>query len=337
MAHDVLGSAFDQYRARVQRHESICDGGDERHLLFAPLFHANALVYSFLASLWAGCTAVVQPRFSKSRFWDVATRNRCTWASTPGFAVRALLDQPVPPHDFRHWGVGAGDLPHDERPGVRTLGWWEMTETVATPIASDLDVPNTPWSMGRPRPEYGIRIVDAEGLPVRPGETGHLQVRGTRGVPLFAGYLHDEQATAAAFDDGWFSTGDLVTHDDTGAITFSGRAKDMLKVGGENVAESEIERVIASVPGVREVAVVGAPDPMLDEVPVAYVLAEPGAPAALPQIVIARCSEALADLKVPRQVMLVDDLPRSLLGKVAKTDLRSTASGGRERPPATGE
>ena len=97
------------------------------------------------------------------------------------------------------------------------------------------------------------------------------------GLSLFHSYLDNPEATAAAFDEqGWFDTGDMVTATDDGFITFNGRSGDMLRVGAENVAESEIERVVPTVPGVLEVAVVGRPDEMLDEVPVAFVEA-PGA------------------------------------------------------------
>lgn len=121
--------------------------------------------------------------------------------------------------------------------------------------------------MGRPAPEYVVAIVRDDGSPVEPGETGNLLVAGVPGISLFAGYLDDDVATADAYDERcWLRTGDLVTPEEDGFVVFADRAKDVLKVGGENVAASEIERVIAAVPGVLEVAVVGGPDPMLDEV-----------------------------------------------------------------------
>jgi crotonobetaine/carnitine-CoA ligase len=141
-------------------------------------------------------------------------------------------------------------------------------------------------------------------------------------VSIFAGYLHDEAATAAAFDEqGWFRSGDRVTVHPDGCISFADRTKDMLKIAGENVAASEIERVVASVSGVAEVAVVGAPDPMRDEAPVAFVVMRKGHgdPVAA---VLAACREKLADFKVPREVRVVSELPRATLEKVAKHKLR---------------
>jgi crotonobetaine/carnitine-CoA ligase len=110
-----------------------------------------------------------------------------------------------------------------------------------------------------------------------------------------------------------------------GFIKFGDRAKDMLKVGGENVAASEIEQVIAVVPGVREAAVVGKKHPMLDEVPVVFIIPQAGvdrAPPDLHDAVMAACRNALADFKLPREIRFVDEMPRSTLEKVAKAELR---------------
>ena len=121
-------------------------------------------------------------------------------------------------------------------------------------------------SSGRAAAEYRIRVTDDDGAPTRPGDTGNLAILGTPGLTLFKEYLHNEAATRESFDDdGFFLTGDRVTLMENGTIKFGDRVKDMLRVGGENVAASEIEQVIAVVTGVRENAVVGKKHPMLDE------------------------------------------------------------------------
>jgi crotonobetaine/carnitine-CoA ligase len=202
-----------------------------------------------------------------------------------------------------------------------------MTETVALPIYSVLGLPGREMSMGQPSPEYEIEVRDEQGAPAAFGESGRLWIRGTPGISLFHSYLHNPEATADAFDAaGWLDTGDMVTATEDGFITFNGRSGDMLRVGAENVAESEIERVISAVPGVLEVAVVGRPDAMLDEVPVAYVEA-PGAVdeqsrSELSRQIIERCREQLADFKVPREVFVVELIPRVTLGKLNKKLLR---------------
>jgi crotonobetaine/carnitine-CoA ligase len=146
------------------------------------------------------------------------------------------------------------------------------------------------------------------------------------GLSLFKEYLYNEKATRESFDEhGYFITGDRVTRLENGFVRFGDRAKDMLKVGGENVAASEIEQVIAVVPGVREAAVVGKKHPMLDEVPVVFIIPQSGVerlPQDLHDNVMAACRSALADFKVPRELRFVDELPRSTLEKVAKAELR---------------
>jgi crotonobetaine/carnitine-CoA ligase len=339
---DALDPAWIQYtsgttslpKAVVLTHANAVWGGkvnathealspDDVHLVHLPLFHINALSYSTLATLWVGGTVVLVPRFSASRFWDVAVRNGCTWAGMIPFTVRALGGREIPTdHRFRMWGVGWSSPADDERFGLRTLGWYGMTETVSHPIMDELANPGRPMAMGRPAPEYEVAVRRDDGTPVEPDETGNIFVRGVPGVSLFAGYLHDAEATAATVDpDGWLRTGDRATVHEDGFLSFADRAKDMLKVGGENVAASEIERVIVGVPGVSEVAVVAGRHPMLDEVPVAFVIAADDRPM-LAEEIIAACTTRLASFKVPTEVRIVTEMPRSTLNKIAKAELR---------------
>jgi len=147
------------------------------------------------------------------------------------------------------------------------------------------------------------------------------------GLSLFSEYLHNEKATTESFDEhGYFITGDRVTLLEHGFVKFGDRAKDMLKVGGENVAASEIEQVIALVPGVREAAVVAKKHPMLDEVPVVFIIPHAGvdgAPAELHDTVMAACRSALADFKVPHEIRFVDEMPRATLERWPKRNCAS--------------
>jgi len=187
------------------------------------------------------------------------------------------------------------------------------------------------WRTGHgAAPEYEIRVLAPDGVtPTGPEETGALEIRGIPGLSMFAEYLNKPEVTAASYDaNGWFATGDLVTVHADGWISFADRAKDMLRVGDENVAASEIERVIAEVPGIAEAAVVAQPDPKLDEVPVAFVVVAGADPAAVPGQVIAVCAAKLAEFKVPRQVTVVAALPRSTISKVNKSALRTFLASG---------
>ncbi len=297
------------------------------HQTYLPLFHTNALAYSMLASLWVGGTCVIQPRFSSSRFWSVALEHDCTWTSTIPFCMKALLEHEIPKHHkFRLWGTAVNDPPPFAAFGVKIIGWWGMTETITHGIVGEVDQPNTPMSIGRAASEYSIRITGDDGRPTEVGDTGNLSIRGEPGLSLFAEYLHNEKATRESFDEhGYFLTGDRVTPLERGYIKFGDRAKDMLKVGGENVAASEIEQVIAVVPGVREAAVVARKHPMLDEVPVVFIIPHSGVdqlPKDLHDTIMTACRCALADFKVPREIRFVDEMPRSTLEKVAKAELR---------------
>jgi crotonobetaine/carnitine-CoA ligase len=297
------------------------------HQTYLPLFHTNALAYSMLATLWVGATCVIQPRFSASRFWPVALAHGCTWTSTIPFCMKALLEHEIPKqHKFRLWGTAVCEPPAFAAFGIKMIGWWGMTETITHGIIGEVDQPNTPMSIGRAATEYAIRITDDDGRPTEVGGTGNLLIKGVPGLSLFSEYLHNEKATSESFDEhGYFITGDRVTLLEHGFVKFGDRAKDMLKVGGENVAASEIEQVIAVVPGVREAAVVAKKHPMLDEVPVVFIIPHgglDGVPPKLHDTVMAACRSALADFKVPREIRFVDEMPRSTLEKVAKAELR---------------
>jgi crotonobetaine/carnitine-CoA ligase len=179
-------------------------------------------------------------------------------------------------------------------------------------------------SIGRAAPEYENRVLNDRGAPAERGEVGDLAIRGIRGLSLFAEYLGNPTATADAFDrQGFLITGDRVRSDEDGFYFFADRAKDVLKVGGENVSAAEIERVILSSSGVREAAVVGKPHPMLDETPVAFVVPVDPDDVGLIDRVAAACRASLADFKRPREVRVVSELPRATLEKVAKSKLRA--------------
>lgn len=302
---------------------------DDISLVFTPLCHANAMSWGHLPMLWIGGKVVLQPRFSASRFWPVALKHQCTWGNVIPFAIQAIADQPVPDHAFRHWVVGAaglGGLDRHFRVGI--LGAWGMTETVTHGTFTPPHLPAPDRAIGLPAPEYEVKIVDEQGAPAPFGKTGLLKIRGLRGRALFLEYLNDPAATAASFDaEGWFDTGDRVYQIEHGHLRFADRAKDMLKIGAENVAASEIEAVIATVPGVLEPAVVGRPHPMLDEEPVAFVRAAAPSPD-LADAILAACRAQLALFKVPVEVRFMEEFPRSELNKVSKKDLRDLARAG---------
>ena len=282
-----------------------------------------ALGWGFLPALWVGGSFVVVPKFSASRFWDISVTHKITYMSQLPFVIKAIQAQPVPKHFYRVWGFAAYVSGLEQHFNVKLISTWGMTEVLTQGIVSDIDLPGPDGSLGRPSAAIDIQIRKEDGSLAGPGERGVLFVRGVRGVSIFKEYYRNEDANASAFDEnGWFDTGDIIRADEQGNLYFSDRDKDMLKVGGENVAASEIEVVLNQTGLVSECAVVGQKHFMLDEVPVVFVipLGEPDENYA--ETLLAHCRENLADFKVPREVFIVDELPRSTLEKIAKAELR---------------
>ena len=298
---------------------------DDVYQVFLPLCHVVGLSWSVLASLWAGATVVLQPKFSASRLWPVALEHGATVGSHVQFTAAVMAQQPVPPdHRFRLWGTSAWIPQQEAHFRARMIGWWGMTEVVTQGIVGDLYAPQRPRSIGRPSTGLRLKIANSAGGQVAHGETGDLLVKGTRGVSLFAEYFGNAQATREAFDaDGYFRTGDRVTLHEDGCIQFADRAKDMIKVGGEGVSGAEIECAILAVEGVREAAVVAKPDPVYGEVAVAFVVAKADAPADLAERVLVHCRASLAKFKVPREVLVTESIRTGTLGKISKAGLRA--------------
>jgi crotonobetaine/carnitine-CoA ligase len=189
--------------------------------------------------------------------------------------------------------------------------------------------------VGMDVPPAGAARADAP----RPPGSAQLLIRGVRGLSLFHENLGNPRATAESFDaDGWFRSGDRIHGDrihilDDGSLQFGDRSKDMLKVGGENVAASEIERVVLQVAGVHECAVVARRHATLDEVPVLFVLPAAHADIDLLERIAAACNAQLADFKRPHEMRIVSTLPRSTLEKIAKAELRKLLEA-EDPPPA---
>jgi carnitine-CoA ligase len=309
-----------RFGAQVYGHRS-----DDISLIFLPLFHVVGLCWSFLPVLWSGGSAVLQPRFSASRFWPASIAHRATLTSHVLFTLQALNQQDVPGHHYyRQWTVARGDDASQMRNRIpRFVPSWGMTELMAPAIHGDPSRDMPDGALGRPSMAHTVRVTTSDGQIVKNGETGELAVRGVRGLSIFKHYDGNEDATHAAFDgDGFFRTGDRVTLVEGGYIRFSDRASDVIKVGGEGVSPSEIETVVRAVPGVREVAVIAAPDPVYGQVPIAFVEGTLAEAADLDADIMKSCRDSLAKFKIPRRVIVLDQLPRVGNGKIAKIRLR---------------
>ena len=196
-----------------------------------------------------------------------------------------------------------------------------LTETTGTVSMCRHDDPPEviATTVGTPLEGISVRVVDDEGEPVHTGETGEILVKGFN---VMRGYFDDPEATAATFDaEGWLRTGDIGFVGEDGNIRITDRKKDMFIVGGFNAFPAEIEGIMLTHPAVAQVAVVGMPDERLGEVGQAYVVARAGESVDAASLA-AWCHDHMANYKVPRQVLFVDELPLTASGKVQRFRLR---------------
>jgi len=298
---------------------------EDRQLVVLPLFHANAQYYSFASAISAGASVARVHAFSASRFLAQAARHQATHASLFAAPMRMILARGAAPVDgvrLRHVWY-AQNITEDQ---YRTLAalfgclprqLYGMTETIPAVLANRAISP-VPDSMGVPTLGCEVGLRGPDGGRVADGETGEVIVRGDRGTTMFEGYLDDPATTDASFEDGWFRTGDLAHRGPGGLFFFDGRRSDVLKVAGENVSVVEVEAALSAHPSVLEAAVIGEPDPVRDEVPVGFVVLQPGAPAVAEEELLRWCESRLAKSKRPVRVDIVDELPRTSVGKIRK-------------------
>jgi long-chain acyl-CoA synthetase len=303
-------------------------------LLTSPLFHVSGCHSGLVVGMLAGIKIVIpEGRFDPEHALGLIQDHKVTvWATVPTMVWR-VCEYPGR-HDYDTSSVTSvafGGSPSAEElqrkvldtfPNVSsTANAYGLTETssVATVISGE-DAKRKPWSVGPPVPTVELRIIDALGQPVGPGETGEVCVRGPI---LMKGYWNKPEATAEAIDpEGWLHTGDIGHLDDEGYLAITDRKKDMIIRGGENVYCVEIENRLVDHPAIADAAVIGVPHPSLGEEVKAVVQLEPGASMSEDDV-RAWVRAELADFKVPTYVdVRHDPLPRNASGKLLKNVLR---------------
>lgn len=292
---------------------------------FLPLFHTAGINLYTLPVLMQGGTVHVMDRFDPDTLIDLMESGAVTIVFCVPAIYQALTQHPrfaaTDLSRVRSWGCGGAPLParlieaFAARGAMIQLGFG-MTETGPTVFLMDRDrVTDKLGSIGKPQLLTDVRLVRPDGQEAEIDEPGELWIRGPGVTP---GYFNRPEATADALTpDGWLKSGDVACRDADGYYAIVDRIKDMYISGGENVYPAEIERVLAIHPEVLEAAVIGVSDAKWGEVGRAYILPRPGA-APEPDALITYCRTHLAGYKVPRDFVLVDDLPRTAAGKVRK-------------------
>jgi len=302
-------------------------GPRDRSLLVLPLFHCNGLVVGVLSVLLAGGSVVVGPRFSPEAFWTAVERHRPTFFSavpTMYALLHAGTDRQVDVFSLRFGICGAAPMSADllvrfeERFGFPLVEGYGLSECTVAATINPPDGLRKPGTVGPALPGQVVAIEDNAGHRLPDGEAGEVVIKGPN---VMRGYLGRPDDTAKVIKDGWLHTGDVGYLDRDGYLVLVDRIKDMIIRGGENIYPKEIEDVLFELEDVLEAAVVGRPDEIYGEVPVAYVVPRPGR-ALEAESLRGHCSDRLARYKVPQEFHLLAELPKNSVGKILKGDLR---------------
>ncbi len=325
-------AVIDQYVSCIIEGE-MAEADTVLHAL--PLYHCAQLDVFLGPSVYLGSTSIITSKPTPENLLPLIARHRISQFFLPPTVWIGLLRSPLfEQHDLsslRKGYYGASIMPVavmreliERLPQMRLWNFYGQTEIA--PLATVLkpeDQLRKPGSAGRPAINVETRVVDEAMNDVAPGQIGEIVHRSPQ---LLLGYFHDNERTAAAFEGGWFHSGDLATLDDEGYITVVDRKKDMIKTGGENVASREVEEALYRLSGVSEVAVIGLPHPRWIEAVTAVVVQKPGAALDKAQV-IAHCAAQLAHFKTPKGVVFVDALPKNPSGKLLKRELRQRFEG----------
>ena len=325
-------------------HRAVTSGGrnvveghrltaDDRALCVLPVYHINGAMVTVSAPLYSGSSVVMPRRFSAKEYWRLVADYHCTWSSIVPTIIKYLLDRAA---------QESFDFGNDERLAAfrfarsasaplaaATLAEWEatfkvpmietlgLTETAGTVASNPLPpAPRKPGSVGLP---YGndIVIVDKAGDECPPGVVGELAIRGSN---LLGEYYKNPEATADSIRDGWFHTGDLGMKDEDGYIFLTGRSKELIIRGGENIAPREIDDVLYRHEAILEAAACGVDDDNYGQEVVACVVVRDGYSASEDELK-AFCEAGVGKYKAPKTIYFFDDLPKGPSGKILRLKL----------------
>ena len=326
LSHNGMRLCFDRAEAMQLQASDI-------QLTYLPLFHVYAISYSMIMSFMCGGAQVIMSGFQVDQALDLIAKHRVTVVH--GFDAHfndfmlALAKKPSDISSLRFGTLTVGadstiELAQAAQSKVcPTLSGYGVTELWGgvTLTPQDANLEQRCAASGYPLPGVELRVINPDTQqPVATGEVGEIQVRS---YSRMIGYHNQPEATEQVFNkDGWYKSGDAGILRADGHVRFVVRLKDMLKVGGENVSPAEIEGLIATLPGVEYVAVVGRPDARLSEVPVAFIVSAATGPKQSQQV-IAHCKGKIASFKIPVECYFVEALPMTPTGKIQKEVLRT--------------
>lgn len=301
----------------------------DRFLTFLPLFHVGGLNIQTLPALMGGASVLLHESFDPEQWLTDVERWRPTWSLFVPATLDAVSNHPA----FNETDLssltglmaGSSTIPEaTTRPfferGISVGQVYGATETAPTAVVMRVSqASDRPSSCGKPATLCEIRIVDDAGTEVETGESGELWVRGPN---ILSSYWRNPEATSESITDGWFHTGDIGHQDSEGWIYIDDRKKDLVISGGENIYPAELENVLAENPLLLEATVVGAPDSRWGEIPVVVAVAAAGADQDS-EAVLQLFRGQVAPFKYPKKVIWTDRLPRNVMGKVLKHEVRA--------------
>jgi long-chain acyl-CoA synthetase len=298
-------------------------------LTLMPLFHMNAVSVTTMTPLYAGASTVISPKFSASRFWQLVSDYKVTSFGSVATMLSMLLStypDGVPAgletDQLRFAMCGSAPVPaeilrkFEETFNCLVIEGYGLSESTCRSTFNPPDERRRPGSCGMAIGNE-MKVVDEEDREVALGELGEIVLRGEN---ILKGYYKNAEATARAFRNGWFHTGDIGYKDADGFFYIVDRKSDMIIRGGENIYPREIDEVLYKHVAVAAAATIGVPDPLYGEEVAAFIVLKEGAQASEEEI-IAFCREHLADYKCPKSVRLVKDIPKGPTGKLLKREL----------------
>ena len=300
----------------------------DRSCVVLPLFHVNGQYVGVLPALTVGGTIVLLEVYSASKFWSQVRKHACTLMSIVPMLLRTMLAQPPRPDDAQHqvrfsfYALTTTDEEWDRfesRFGVKLIEGYGLSETLGICSSNPVVHGTTKrHCIGLPTLGRQMRVVDETYTDLPTDQVGRILVRGEA---MFSGYYKNTDATAACMRDGWFDTGDNGSIDNDGYVHFFDRSKDVIKRAGENIAATEVERVLNEHPKILESAVIAVPDPLRDEAVKAFVVLRPGE-TMTEEEVREWCAGHLAKFKVPSFCEFRPSLPHTSIGKIMKYVLK---------------